>query len=302
MIVAAVEAGGTKFVLGLAKTDEAGLSPPELLFRESIATTTPAETIGRSAEILTSAGKRFGVPEALGIGCFGPVELREGHDDWGHVTSTPKPLWRDADVAGPLGEALGLEAAFDTDVNAAALGEGRWGAGRGFSDFIYVTVGTGIGGGVISGGRIVHGAAHPELGHFKPARVEGDDYAGYCPYHGACLEGLASGPAIGARWGRRAEELPGDHPAWPMEAAYLARAFAALSCILSPQRIILGGGVGMRPGLAEEVAELVGIELNGYLGWLKEPSARKAFVVRPELGADAGLLGAVALAIGKNGG
>ncbi|HUX42744.1 MAG TPA: ROK family protein [Rectinemataceae bacterium] len=301
MIVAAIEAGGTKFVLGLAKTDDAGLALPELLFRESIATTTPEETIDRSAKVLAAAGKRFGAPEALGIGCFGPVELRKDHFDWGHVTSTPKPLWRDADVATPLGEALGLKAAFDTDVNAAALGEGRWGAGRGLSDFIYVTVGTGIGGGVVSGGSIVHGSSHPELGHFKPARVEGDGYSGYCPYHGACLEGLASGPAIGARWGKRAEELPEGHPAWRMEAAYLARAFAAFACILSPQRIILGGGVGMRPGLAEEVAELVGIELKGYLGWLSEQSARKAFVVRPELGADAGLLGAVALAIGKSG-
>ncbi len=297
MIVAAIEAGGTKFVLGLARTDATGLSLPELVFREAIPTTTPEETIGRASEILMAAGKRLGRPEALGIGCFGPVELRKDHPDWGHVTSTPKRLWRNADVAGPLGAALGLEAAFDTDVNAAAAGEGRWGAGRGLSDFIYITVGTGIGGGVVSGGSLIHGAAHPELGHFKPARVEDDAYAGFCPYHGACLEGLASGPAIGARWGCRAEELPEGHRAWDMEAAYLARAFAGFACILSPQRIIMGGGVGMRPGLSERVSDLVGTELNGYLGWLADPGARRRFVVRPELGADAGLLGAVALAL-----
>jgi len=297
LIVAAIEAGGTKFVLGLAKSDDEGSSPPELLFRETIPTTYPDETIGRSADILKAAGARFGKPEALGIGCFGPVELREGHAAWGHVTSTPKPGWRGADVAGPLGAALGLEAVFDTDVNAAAAGEGRWGAGRGLADFIYVTVGTGIGGGIVSGGRLVHGTAHPELGHFKPAKLADDGYAGYCPYHGDCFEGLASGPAIGARWGRRGEDLPATHPAWEMEAAYLARAFAAFACILAPERIILGGGVGMKAGLAERVSTLVTEELKGYLGWLDEASSRQAFVVRPVLGANAGLLGAAALAV-----
>ena len=297
MIVAAVEAGGTKFVVGLATMDEGSENPPQLLFRESLPTMTPEETIDRSSELLQRAAKSFGRPQALGIGCFGPVELKKGHPDWGHITSTPKPGWRDADVASPLGAALGLKAAFDTDVNAAAAGEGRWGAGRGLSDFIYITVGTGVGGGIVSGGKLVHGAAHPELGHFKPARVEGDEYGGYCPYHGACFEGLASGSAIGARWGRRAEELPDIHPAWEMEATYLARAFAAFACILSPQRIILGGGVGMRPALAERVADLVGEELQGYIGWLDDPETRKGFVVRPTLGANAGLLGAMALAL-----
>lgn len=298
MIVAAVEAGGTKFVLGLAKTDDGGQKRPELLYRESIPTGDPAETIGRSAELLLAAGRRLGRPEALGIGCFGPVELDRRSPLWGRVTSTPKPGWEGAAVARPLGEALGLEAAFDTDVNAAAAGEGRWGAGRGLDDFIYLTVGTGIGGGVVSGGRLVHGASHPELGHLKPARVEGDSFPGSCPYHGPCLEGLASGPALAARWGRRAEELPEDHPAWELEAAYLARAFASFACALSPRRVILGGGVGLRPGLAERAAELLGEELMGYLGYLEKAEARATFVVRPELGADAGLLGAAALALG----
>ncbi len=298
MMIAAVEAGGTKFVLGLAQADDDG-DAPRLLYRESIPTAKPEETIGRAADLLKAAGARFGRPEALGIGCFGPVELREGHAAWGHVTSTPKPGWKGADVAGPLGAALSLRAAFDTDVNAAAAGEGRWGAGRGLSDFIYVTVGTGIGGGIVSGGRLVHGASHPELGHFKPAKLADDAYAGYCPYHGDCFEGLASGPAIEARWGSRGEDLPDAHPAWEMEAAYLARAFAAFACILAPERIILGGGVGMKKGLAERVSILVKEELKAYLGWLDEAASRRAFVVRPALGSDAGLLGAAALAIGE---
>lgn len=298
MIVAAVEAGGTKFVLGLAKTDDAGRTRPELVYRDAIPTSTPEKTIVLAAERLEDAARRFGRPEALGIGCFGPVELRHDHPEWGRVTSTPKPGWRGAAVAAPLGDALGLKAVFDTDVNAAAAGEGLWGAGRGLTDFVYLTVGTGIGGGVVANGALIHGAAHTELGHIKLAREADDAFEGTCPYHSDCLEGLASGPAIAARWGRKAEELPADHPAWRLEASYLARAFATFACTLAPERIILGGGVGMRPGLAERVADLLGAELNGYLGWLEDAETRATFVVRPELGADAGLLGAVALAIG----
>ncbi|MEI6874746.1 MAG: ROK family protein, partial [Spirochaetota bacterium] len=191
MIVAGVEAGGTKFVLGLFRISGTGAELPELLWRESIPTLVPEDTLGKAVGLIAEAGKSWGRPEALGIGCFGPVELREGNPAWGRVTSTPKPGWRGADVAGILGRGLGLKAAFDTDVNAAAAGEWRWGAGRGLQDFIYVTIGTGIGGGVVSGGRLVHGAAHPELGHIRIAREASDSYAGHCPYHGPCLEGLA---------------------------------------------------------------------------------------------------------------
>ncbi len=297
MIIAAIEAGGTKFVLGLFEVQESASALPRILWRESLPTTMPTETLGKEAALILEAGKRLGRPERMGIGCFGPVELRPGHPDWGKVTTTPKPGWQGADVAGVLGAALGLKAAFDTDVNAAAAGEHRWGAGRGLSDFIYMTVGTGIGGGVVSNGALVHGSAHPELGHVKIAKEATDSYAGHCPYHGACVEGLASGPAIAARWGMRAEELPDGHPAWELEATYLARAFAAYTCVLAPARIILGGGVGMRPGMAERVSELLGKELAGYFGYLSDPTALAEFIKRPELGANAGLLGAGALAL-----
>jgi fructokinase len=297
MIVAAVEAGGTKFVLGLIDVPDDGRSKPGILWRESIPTTSPAETLSKAGDLILRAGRSHGRPERMGIGCFGPVELRPGHADWGHVTSTPKPGWRGVDVAGPLGSALGLKAAFDTDVNAAAAGEQRWGAGRGLSDFIYMTIGTGIGGGVVSGGALVHGAAHPELGHVRIAKEASDSYAGHCPFHGPCFEGLACGPALAARWGKSGEELGEGHPAWELEATYLARAFAAYTCVLAPERILMGGGIGLRPGLAERVAVLLGKELAGYFGYLDSPEALASFVRRPELGGEAGLFGAAALAL-----
>ncbi|MEI6386171.1 MAG: ROK family protein [Spirochaetota bacterium] len=297
MTIAAVEAGGTKFVLGLLRSEG---NHPEILWRDSILTTEPIETLGRAAALLAEAAESHGRIEGLGIGCFGPIELRPDHPAWGRVTSTPKALWQGADVAGVLGRRLGLKAAFDTDVNAAAAGEGRWGAGRGLSDFIYLTVGTGIGGGIVSGGRLVHGTAHPELGHSRIAREEGDGFAGVCPYHGDCVEGLASGPAIALRWGKPAWELPPDHPAWELEAHYLARAMAAWVCAFTPRRILMGGGVGMRPGLAERVQELLEAELAGYFGYLVEGGIREGFVRRPELGDNAGLFGAAALALGAD--
>jgi len=297
MIVAAVEAGGTKFVLGLIRIPEEGEAPAEALWRESIPTTGPAETLGLARSLLEAAGKRFGQPERMGIGCFGPIELRPGHPRWGRVTTTPKPGWSGADVAGVLGAAFDLKPAFDTDVDAAAAAEHRWGAGRGLGDFIYVTVGTGIGGGIVAGGRIHHGHSHPELGHLRLAREPSDPFPGLCPYHHDCLEGLASGPAMAARWGRRAEELPAGHPAWDLEVTYLARAFAAYACVLAPERILLGGGVGLAPGLAEAVAHRLGEELAGYLGWLGPELPLGDYVKRPALGADAGLFGAAALAL-----
>jgi fructokinase len=296
MRIAAIEAGGTKFIVGLVEADAAEGSQPRILFRESIPTTMPTETLTASLAAIGRAAALHGRPEAVGIGCFGPVELHEGKPGWGHVTTTPKPGWSGADVAGAFGKAWGVPVAFDTDVNAAACGELLWGAARGLSDFIYLTVGTGIGGGAYSGGKLVHGLVHPEMGHLRLAREAGDGYAGHCPYHADCLEGMAAGPAIGERWGKPAPELPPGHPAWELEARYLARALAAYSCVLSPELFILGGGVGMRPGLAERVGELLGEELAGYVEALAEPGERARRVCRPGLGADAGFLGAAALA------
>ncbi len=251
----------------------------ELGATDTIPTTTPDETIDRAAAFF----EREGPVVALGIGCFGPVDLRRGR-----ITTTPKPGWADTDVAGPLGARLGVPIAFDTDVNAAALGEHRFGAARGLDTFVYVTVGTGIGGGVIAGGRLVHGLSHPEIGHLRIPRVSGDGFAGVCPYHGDCFEGLASGPALAARWGRPGEELAGDERVWVLEARYVALGLASLVATLSPELIVLGGGVGSAPGLLPRV-EAVMEELLG--GYMEGPP-----VVAPGLGAHSGVVGALALA------
>lgn len=302
MLIAAIEAGGTKFACALLEASGTGRDRPEIIERTTIPTTTPAETLRSSADFIRAASERSGrgKPDALGIGCFGPVDLRPASPTFGSITATPKPLWSGTPVASFFGSELDLGAAFDTDVNAAAFGEYLWGAAKGRPDFIYLTVGTGIGGGVFSNGLIVHGLSHPELGHVKIRREEGDPFEGACPFHRDCLEGLASGPAIAARWGAKAESLPPDHPAWELEARYLAKALACYVLTLSPELIILGGGVGMRPGLAERVSALVGDELAGYVPSLADPRRLAALVSRPGLGADAGLYGAAALAIRGN--
>ncbi len=293
MILGAIEAGGTKFVCGLFET-RGPREKPILLSRASIPTTTPAQTIEASMAWFESAGGRV---ERLGIGSFGPVDLEPESPRWGFITSTPKPFWRDTPLATVFRDRLGIPVAFDTDVNAAALGEATWGSAVGLADVVYITVGTGIGGGVLSGGGLVHGRNHPELGHIKTGRLPGDDYAGHCPFHGDCLEGMAAGPAIGERWGTRAEYLPPEHPAWELEASYLARAFAAYTFTLSPRAIIMGGGVGMRPGLAERVEALLRRELAGYVGDLLAADGYQGYVRRPGLGHEAGLFGSAALAL-----
>jgi fructokinase len=301
MTVAAIEAGGTKFVIGLYRSEGGKDSPPLLLARETIPTLRPEETLARAGDIIEKAGAQYGRPEAMGLGSFGPVDLRPGSPTWGSVTSTPKPFWSGVDMAGYFKKRFGLPVAFDTDVNAAAYGEKLWGAARGLEDFVYITVGTGIGGGVVSGGRLVHGLSHPELGHIRLAREPSDPFPGLCPYHGDCLEGLAAGPAIGKRWNCRAEDLPPDHEAWELEATYLARAIAVYALVVSPELVILGGGVGMRQGLAERVSTLLGQELAGYLPALARTEPLSAFVRRPELGSEAGLLGSAALALALDG-
>jgi fructokinase len=299
MLIAAIEAGGTKFACGILESAGAGSGKPSILERASIPTTTPAETLRASADFILDAAERSGrgKPDALGIGCFGPVDLRPTSPSYGSITATPKPGWGNTDIAGFFNGELELQAAFDTDVNAAAYGEYLWGAARGRRDFVYVTVGTGIGGGVFSNGLVAHGLSHPELGHVKVRREADDAYAGSCPFHRDCLEGLASGPAIAERWGAKAESLGPDHPAWELEARYLAKAVACYALVLSPELVLLGGGVGMREGLAERVSELVGEELAGYVPPLADPRRLASFVARPELGADAGLYGAAALAL-----
>jgi fructokinase len=279
-LLAGVETGGTRCNLAV------GTGPGDLRATESIPTTGPDETIGRIAAFLAEHAP----VDALGIGAFGPVDVDPGSKTWGRVGNTPKPGWSGADLAGRLaGELGGVPVGFDTDVNAAALGERRWGAGDGLDDLVYITVGTGIGGGAVAGGRAVHGLGHPEMGHVPvPRDPERDPFRGSCPYHGDCLEGLASGTAMRARWGVGGEELPPEHQAWRLEAGYLAHGIAAIAYVLSPRRVILGGGVMHAPGLLE----LVRGELERLLsGYVDAPE-----LVRPGLGDRAGVLGALALA------
>lgn len=210
----AIEAGGTKFVCGV------GTGPDDVRTLTRFPTTTPSETLQR-----TVAFFREQQPvAAVGIGSFGPLDPNPASATFGHILKTPKSGWSNTDVVGPLRDALGVPVALDTDVNAAALGEHTWGAGQDVRHLLYLTVGTGIGGGAVVDGQPLHGLLHPEMGHLLIPRVEGDDFAGSCPFHGGCLEGLAAGPALERRWGTRAEHLPEDHPAWDLEAQYLARA------------------------------------------------------------------------------
>jgi fructokinase len=243
------------------------------------------------------AQRKHGPLAALGIGTFGPAGVDPAAPDWGFITTTPKPGWQNSDMAGPLKKELGVPVAFDTDVNAAGFGEWLWGAGHGCSVVLYLTIGTGIGGGAIIDGRPLHGLLHPEMGHIRiPPPPELAGFAGACPWHGACLEGLASGPAIAARWGRPATELPPEHPAWQAEAACLAAACAAFTCTLSPHRIILGGGVMDSPWLLPRVQELTRALLNGYLQHPRITDRVHEFITAPALGSRAGILGALALA------
>jgi len=283
----AIEAGGTKFVCAIG-------TGPGNLETVRIPTTSPAATIEAALEFFIP--RRTGL-QAIGIASFGPVDLNPESWTYGYITSTPKAGWRNCDLAGPLRKTLNLPIGFDTDVNGAALGEARWGAARGLSDFLYLTVGTGIGGGAIAGGRVLHGLTHPEMGHIRvPHDRVADPFAGICPYHQDCLEGLASGPAMEARWGKPAHELPPDHPAFALEARYLALGLATWVCTLSPQRIILGGGVMQQARLFPMIrAELLQL-LNGYIDAREITDCADHFVVAPGLGTRSGVLGAMALA------
>jgi fructokinase len=297
MIIAAIEAGGTKFACGIFMTDCSTRSKPVLLARGTVPTTTPETTLLAARDFIADAARGRGRIDYFGIGCFGPVDVHLASPTWGHIASTPKAGWSGTDIAGYFRKAFNVAVAFDTDVNAAAYGEYLWGEAQGLTDFVYLTVGTGIGGGVFSGGELLHGMTHPELGHIKVAHLESDDFPGCCPFHRDCIEGMASGPALALRWSCPPESLDPDHQAWSIEARYLARAMAAYTLVLSPQRILMGGGVGMRPGLAERVSLLVGEELSGYIEPLADPERIASFVRRPALGAEAGLFGAAALAL-----
>ena len=290
-LVGAIEAGGTKFVCAV------GTGPGDLRREVRYPTTDPDETIGRAVDFFREAAEAMGPLASVGIGSFGPVDLRPSSPTWGFITTTPKPGWSDTSFAARIRDELQLPVAFDTDVNAAALGEWRWGAGQGLDALVYVTVGTGIGGGAVYDGRPLHGMMHPELGHLPLPKDAGrDSFEGVCPFHENCLEGLASGPAIDARWGRPAEELPVDHEAWSLEAEYLAFGCVAIALALSPQRIVLGGGVMQQTDLFPMIRRAFRDVLGGYLA--STPAAEpESYIVPPQLGTRAGVLGALALGL-----
>ncbi len=287
-----LEAGGTKFVCAV------GTGPQDIRAETRFPTTTPHETIRKTLDFFREqqelAGSRL---TAIGIASFGPVDLHPASPTFGYITSTPKAGWQNVDLVGAISQELDVPIGFDTDVNGAALGEGLWGAARGLDTFIYLTIGTGIGGGGMVGGQTIHGLLHPEMGHIRiPHDLQSDPYEGGCPYHGDCLEGLASGPAIEARWGMRAENLPPDHPAWDLEAHYLALALTNFICVLSPQRIILGGGVMRQGHLFPRIQAGVQKLLRGYIRARPVLEEIGGYIVPPALGERAGVLGAIALA------
>ncbi len=286
-LYAGIEAGGTKFVCTLAS------GPDDVRAQIRFPTTTPEETLGKAIGFF-KANEPFA---AMGIGTFGPCDLNLSSPTYGYITSTPKTGWTNVNLLGSFRQAFAVPIGFDTDVNVAALGESKWGAGLGLDMVIYLTVGTGIGGGGVLNGRMMHGLIHPEMGHIRLPRVTtADEFKGICPYHGNCLQGLASGPAIEARWGKSAAELPPDHLAWQIEARYLALAVSNFILVLSPQRIVMGGGVMQQKHLFPLIrAEVKGL-LNGYVQSPMILERINEYIVPPGLGERSGILGAVALA------
>jgi fructokinase len=281
-----IEAGGTKFVVALAS------SPSVILDRTRIDTRTPDVTLDEAIAWLKAASAVHGPLSAIGIASFGPLELDRAASNWGHITTTTKPHWSNTNFAQPFAREFGVPVGFDTDVNGAALAEARWGAGQGQRISVYITIGTGVGGGVIVGGVPLHGLSHPEMGHIRLQRHRDDlEFAGICPFHGDCLEGLASGPAIKARWGDSLSKLPADHPGHDIIASYLAQLVVTLQAILEPGKIILGGGVMATPGLIERVRNKA-----TTLGASYFRGNPNDIITAPALGDDAGLLGALALA------
>lgn len=286
-----IEAGGTKFVCAI------GTGPDDIRERTQFPTTTPDETIGKSIAWLQEQAAIHGELSAIGIGSFGPVDLNRASPTYGYITTTPKPHWANADLVGQVQAAFKVPIGFDTDVTGAALAEYRWGAGQGLDVVLYITVGTGIGGGVVMYGKPLQGLMHPEMGHFiLPRDATQDPYSGCCPFHENCFEGLASGTSMNKRWNTTPSHLAIDHPAWELEAHYLALGLQAIICILSPQKILMGGGVMKHERLFPLVRQHVQKNLNGYLHIPAILDDIDAYIQPPLLGDNTGVLGAFALA------
>lgn len=285
MYIGALEAGGTKMVCAIG--DEKG----NILDRISLPTQKPEETIPKIIDYFRDYDIK-----ALGIGCFGPIDLKKESKTYGYITTTPKLDWRNYDIVGAFKETLQVPIGFDTDVNASALGEATWGITQGMENSIYITIGTGIGTGIIVGGKLLHGMLHPEAGHILLNRHKEDPYEGKCPYHKSCFEGLASGPAIEMRWGEKAYELTLRQDVWEMEAYYIAQAIVNYILILSPQRIVLGGGVMHQEHLMPLIRTQVKNLLSGYLD-TEELNEVEQYIVLASLNDNQGILGAIKLGL-----
>ncbi|MCR2803571.1 ROK family protein [Paenibacillus soyae] len=286
MRIGAIEAGGTKIVCGIG--NEHGIIEDRISF--------PTEEPGHVMEQVIAYFRDKSV-EAIGIGTFGPIDLDPGSGTYGSITTTPKPGWSGFPFLDTLKKEFNVPFGWDTDVNAAAFGEAKWGAARGLDSCVYFTVGTGIGVGVYAEGRLVHGMTHPEGGHLLPRRHPDDHFDGNCPYHGDCLEGLAAGPAIERRWGKKGVELGNDHPAWAIEAYYLGQAVMSTILMLSPKRIIMGGGVMHQEQLLPLIRSEVGRMLNGYVDSAVLRNGMDDYIIAPGLGDNAGICGALALGL-----
>ena len=291
LLYGGIEGGGTKFVCAIGT--EAG----QILAETRFPTTIPDETLAKAVGFFKEQSKSLGRLASIGIASFGPLDPRPASATFGTILPTPKPGWTGADIVGPLHAAFDIPIGFDTDVNGAALGEWRWGAAQGLDTFIYLTIGTGIGGGGLVNGELMHGLLHPEMGHIPlPRDPEIDPFEGSCPFHGDCFEGLASGPAMENRWGEKAETLPAEHPAWDLEAGYIALALRSFICTLSPQRIVIGGGVAQQSHLMPLIREKTLVTLNGYVQSPDILERIDEYIVPAALAGKAGILGAFVLA------
>lgn len=294
MLYGALEAGGTKMICAV------GNENGQILDQESIPTTTPEETMPKIIEYF-KAKISADLPEddrivALGIACFGPVDVRPKSKTYGNILNTPKIPWRNYPMVKTLEEALNIPVCIDTDVNGSLLGEATWGCAQGLTDAVYFTIGTGIGMGAMSGGKLIHGMLHPEAGHLFMVKIEGDEYKGHCPSHGACFEGMASGPAIQERWGKPGKELADMPEVWELEAKYIAQALTDITMVLSPQKIILGGGVMTQTQLFPMIRKYVTEYINNYID-TKELRNMNAYITPAALNGNQGIMGAIKLAV-----
>ena len=284
-----IEAGGTKFNCIIAE------DPDVIVAEKRIATTTPEKTIPEVIQFIKQTlNSQNEKAQSIGIGSFGPLDLNPDSADFGSITSTPKTAWKNYNIKNAFEDALYVPAILDTDVNAAAFGEFLWGAGKGKQYVLYLTIGTGIGGGLVVNGKPYHGMLHPEMGHIYLPEVS--DFKGVCPYHGNCFEGLASGPALQAKWGMEASKLGENHPAWQEEAHSIALALCSYICILSPDIIILGGGVMQQQQLFPLIRKMVPELLHGYIQVDSIINNIDSYIMPPALGSKSGVLGALALA------